>query len=196
MDVEEITGQDMGTLLERYKKVQEDLTLLNFSEYETRAYVALVALGVSEAETIAMTAQIPRTSMYKVLDSLLKKGYVTVTKGRPRKYLAEPPMALKERIFSRLEETFDDLEFLHGILRERGLPQVIQCSDTEGVAGEEDHVRKKEGRRNFHHHIARPEGDTRGQDGAQAGADSHRRGNGRQAGPHRQRGPGSVWLHG
>jgi len=125
MDIEELTGQDMGTLLERYKKVQEDLTLLNFSEYETRAYVALVALGVSEAETIAMTAQVPRTSVYKVLDSLLKKGYVSVTKGRPRKYLAEPPMALKERIFSRLEETFDDLEFLHGILRERGLPQVI-----------------------------------------------------------------------
>jgi sugar-specific transcriptional regulator TrmB len=115
----------MGTLLERYKKVQDDLALLNFTDYETRAYVALVALGMSDAETIALTAQIPRTSMYKVLDSLLNKGYVTVTKGRPREYAAEPPRALKERVFSRLEETFDDLEMLHGILRERGLPQVI-----------------------------------------------------------------------
>ncbi len=125
MDIEELTGQDMDALLERYKKVQEDLALLNFSEYETRAYVALVALGVSDAETIAMTAQVPRTSMYKVLEGLLKKGYVTVTKGRPRKYTAESPRVLKERIFTRLEETFDDLEMFHGIMRERGMPQVI-----------------------------------------------------------------------
>ncbi len=125
MDLEELTREDMSTLLERYNKVQEDLALLNFSEYETRAYVALVALGVSDAETIAMTARVPRTSMYKVLEGLLKKGYVAVTKGRPRKYTAESPRVLKERILTRLEETFDDLEMFHGIMRERGMPQVI-----------------------------------------------------------------------
>lgn len=127
----------MNTLLERYKKVSEDLALLNFSEYETRAYIALVALGASDAETVATIAQIPRTSMYKVLEGLLKKGYVTVTKGRPREYAAEPPRVLKERIFSRLEDTFDDLETVHGILKERGLPQVIYT-----ITGKEKVLRK------------------------------------------------------
>jgi sugar-specific transcriptional regulator TrmB len=116
---------DMGTLLERYKKVRSDLAILGFSEYETRAYIALVALQLSDAETIAMTAQVPRTSMYKVLEGLVKKGYVTVTEGRPRQYSPEPPLVLKERLFSRLGETFDDLESIHGILREKGMPQVI-----------------------------------------------------------------------
>ena len=125
MEIEELAGMDMGTLLERYKKVRNDLSILNFSEYETRAYIALVALQLSDAETIAMTAQVPRTSMYKVLEGLARKGYVTVTEGRPRQYGPEPPLVLKERLFSRLGETFDDLETIHGILREKGMPQVI-----------------------------------------------------------------------
>ena len=125
MDIKELAGMEMGTLLERYKKVRTDLSLLGFSEYETRAYIALVALQASDAETVAMTAQVPRTSMYKVLDGLVKKGYVSITEGRPRQYAAEPPLVLKERIFSRLGETFEDLESVHGILREKGMPQVI-----------------------------------------------------------------------
>ena len=125
LDIEELSGMEMGSLLERYKKIREDLSLLNFSEYETRAYIALVALQVSDAESIAITAQVPRTSMYKVLDALVEKGYVTVTHGRPRQYAPEPPLVLKERIFSKLGETFDDLEMIHGILREKGIPQVI-----------------------------------------------------------------------
>lgn len=125
MELEELAGMEMGTLLERYKKVRDDLALLGFSEYETRAYIALVALQLSDAESIAMTAQVPRTSMYKVLEGLVRKGYVTVTEGRPRQYAPEPPLVLKERIFSRLGETFEDLEMIHGILREKGMPQVI-----------------------------------------------------------------------
>ncbi|MDO9537079.1 MAG: helix-turn-helix domain-containing protein [Thermoplasmata archaeon] len=125
MEIEELAGMDMGTLLERYKKVRDDLALLDFSEYETRAYIALVALQVSDAETIAMTAQVPRTSMYKVLESLAKKGYVSVTEGRPRQFSAEPPLMIKEKLLSRLGGTFDDLESIHGILREKGMPQVI-----------------------------------------------------------------------
>jgi len=125
MNIDELAGMEMNTLLERYKKVRSDLSLLGFSEYETRAYIALVALQASDAESIALTAQVPRTSMYKVLDGLVKKEYVSVTQGRPRQYSAEPPLVLKERVFSRLGDTFDDLEAVNGILRERGMPQVI-----------------------------------------------------------------------
>lgn len=125
MELEELAGMDMGTLLERYKKVRDDLALLDFSEYETRAYIALVALQTSDAETIAQTAQVPRTSMYKVLEALVRKGYVTITEGRPRQYAPEPPLVLKERLFSRLGDSFDDLESIKGILREKGMPQVI-----------------------------------------------------------------------
>ena len=63
--------------------------------------------------------------MYKVLEGLVKKGYVDVIQGRPTQHAHEPPLVLKERLFSRLGETFDDLEQIHGILREKGMPQVI-----------------------------------------------------------------------
>jgi len=125
LDIEELSGMGMESLLEQYKKIRDDLAILNFSEYETRAYIALVALQLSDAESIAATAQVPRTSMYKVLDAMVEKGYVIVTPGRPRQYAPEPPLVLKERIFSKLGETFDDLETIHGILREKGMPQVI-----------------------------------------------------------------------
>jgi sugar-specific transcriptional regulator TrmB len=137
MDINELTGEDMSALLERYKNIQDDLALLNFSEYESRAYVALVALGVSDAEALSMIAQIPRTSVYKVLDGLIQKGYVTMTKGRPREYMAEQPRMLKERLFSRLGETFDDLEMVYGLLRERGLPQVVYT-----ISGKDKVLRK------------------------------------------------------
>ena len=137
LDVEELAGMGMESLLERYKKIRDDLAILNFSEYETRAYIALVALQVSDAESIAVTAQVPRTSMYKVLDAMVEKNYVTVTPGRPRQYAPEPPLVLKERIFSRLGETFEDLEMIHGILREKGMPQVIYT-----VAGRDKVINK------------------------------------------------------
>ena len=137
MDIEELAGMGMETLLERYKNIRSDLAMLNFSEYETRAYIALVALQVSDAESIAMAAQVPRTSMYKVLDALVEKGYVSVTPGRPRQYAPEPPLVLKERVFSRLGETFDDLEQISGILREKGAPQVIYT-----IAGQDNVLSK------------------------------------------------------
>ena len=112
--------------LEReFKNVSGKLESLGLSAYESKAYIALIAHGYGNAELIAKTAQIPRTSAYSVLKSLEVKGFAIATSGRPVIYKPEPPSKIFERVKDELEETFQKLEFIHEILRERGEPQLV-----------------------------------------------------------------------
>lgn len=112
--------------LEReFKNVSGKLESLGLSAYESKAYIALVAHGYGNAELIAKTAQIPRTSAYSVLKSLETKGFAIATSGRPVIYKPEPPSKIFERVKGELEETFQKLDLIHEILTERGEPQLV-----------------------------------------------------------------------
>ncbi len=108
-----------------YEALKSSLELLGLSEYESRAYMALVAYGYGDAEFIAKMARIPRTSSYKALSGLEKKGFVMSTEGRPRVYRPISPEKLKERFVNQIEETFDKLAFLREIVSEYGEPQIV-----------------------------------------------------------------------
>ena len=112
-------------LEEQFRELAGQLEMIGLSNYEARAYIALVAHGYGDAETIAQTAQIPRTSSYKILKSLQDKGYVIATHGRPTIFKPEPPDKIYKQIETRLKESFEKLEMLHEIVRERGMPQLI-----------------------------------------------------------------------
>lgn len=121
-----ITIPQTKEALEReFKNVSGKLESLGLSAYESKAYIALVAHGYGNAELIAKTAQIPRTSAYSVLKSLEAKGFAIATSGRPVIYKPEPPSKIFERVKTELEETFQKLELIHEILRERGEPQLV-----------------------------------------------------------------------
>ncbi len=110
---------------EEYKKIIDALQNLGLSIYESKAFLALVVLGVGNAEVIAQTAKIPRTSSYKVLESLEKKGFVSSSEGRPKIYKPEKLSTIRERVISEVEELFDKLEFVHEYLMEKGEPQLV-----------------------------------------------------------------------
>ena len=112
-------------LEEEFREASQRLGLLGLSPYEAMSYIALVARGYGDAETIASTARIPRTSAYKVLQSLQQKGFAVATSGRPVIYKPEPPSKIRERVQSLISETFDKLELLHEIVADRGEPQLI-----------------------------------------------------------------------
>lgn len=112
-------------LQEEYAKISRALESIGLSSYESRGYIALVAHGYGSADVIAETARIPRTSAYKVLQSLCKKGFAISTRGRPTIFKPEPPGKIKERVFDHLSETFDKLDVLHEILRDKGEPQLV-----------------------------------------------------------------------
>lgn len=115
-----------GVDLEKeYGAVSKTLESIGLSSYEARGYVALVAHGYGSAETIAETAKIPRTSAYKVLQSLCSKGFAISTRGRPTIFKPESPGKIKEKVIERLSESFDKLDLIHEILREKGEPQLV-----------------------------------------------------------------------
>ena len=116
------TGIDLE---KEYEKVARTLESIGLSSYEARGYVALVAHGFGSAETIAETARIPRTSAYKVLQSLCNKGFAISTRGRPTIFKPESPGKVKDRVIEHLEDTFAKLDLLHEVLRKKGEPQLV-----------------------------------------------------------------------
>ncbi len=117
--------QHLKDLEEDYRQISATLESIGLSKYEAKAYIALIALGYGDAETIAETAGIPRTSSYKVLQSLGRKGFAIPTEGRPRLFKPEPPSKMRENIVGRIDETFGKLELFSELLGERGMPQLV-----------------------------------------------------------------------
>jgi sugar-specific transcriptional regulator TrmB len=110
--------QQVDTLAKR-------LEIVGLSKYEARAYLGLLAHGFGPAETIANTARIPRTSAYKVLDSLCVKKFATATPGRPKIYRPEIPQRIQERMVEEITDLFTTIKLLSDIVNERGFPLLV-----------------------------------------------------------------------
>lgn len=116
---------DVPELQEEIIGISDRLQDFGFTDYQARTYTALVAHGVAEADTIASTAELPRTSIYKALDSLQEMGYVAVTEGRPQVFRPAEPLEIKSRLSRKLDDTFGRLNTLSEILSQKGEPQLI-----------------------------------------------------------------------
>lgn len=116
---------DKETLDRQLRSLSRQLEGIGLSPYEARVYISLVAHGYGDAETIAQTAKVPRTSAYKILQSLVDKGFAVATEGRPRIYKPESPMRVYQRVNEEIKELFEKLNMLHEVVREKGEPQII-----------------------------------------------------------------------
>jgi len=128
MDIKSVISQLGGNIEELqkdYAAVSGTLSKLGLSEYESRAYIALVALGSGSAHFVAEIGQIPRTSAYKVMESLEAKGYAQVVQGRPKSFMPVTPSEISGKLISEIEGTFAKLESVKDILSERGIPQLV-----------------------------------------------------------------------
>ena len=70
----------------RIQRLQEH----GLTEYEARAYLALLELENSEASPIADLARVPRTKIYQALDGLEAKKLLAVIPDRPKRYQVAP----------------------------------------------------------------------------------------------------------
>ncbi|NPA76126.1 MAG: TrmB family transcriptional regulator [Euryarchaeota archaeon] len=122
---------------EEYQSLMEGLEGIGLTTYQARAFLALVILGVGSAEVVAENAKIPRTSAYKVLESLEKMGFVVAAEGRPKIYKPVELREIKDRIIDNVTELFDKLEFIQEFLREKGEPQLVYT-----VYGKDNVLRK------------------------------------------------------
>jgi len=95
------------SISEKTKRALQDLGL---TEYETRAYVALLQRGSTTASEISEMAPVPYSKIYEVLGRLERKGWIETEPGRPSKhYPRSPPDALeatrlrRDRLFKASE---------------------------------------------------------------------------------------------
>jgi HTH-type transcriptional regulator, sugar sensing transcriptional regulator len=122
----EETAVSLGTeISQEYRRAVDVLGKVGLTLYEARAYIALVARGVGDAATVAQTAGIPRTSAYKVLESLSQKGYATPTGGKPILFRPRPPLEVAETLKTAIQEVFEKLATLHQIVGDHGEPQLV-----------------------------------------------------------------------
>lgn len=87
---------------ERTKKALKDF---NLTEYEAKAYIALVESGPMPASQLSTTAGIPYSKIYEILGNLERKGWVESEQGRPSKYFPKPPSAALDSSRARMEDT-------------------------------------------------------------------------------------------
>jgi sugar-specific transcriptional regulator TrmB len=120
-----ITGRDVDDLLAEYGMISRTLASMGLSDYESRAYVALVASGTSSASFVANIAQIPRTSAYRTLQSLEEKGFARTKAGRPKKFTPRDPSELGEKHANEVREAFSKIDSIKDVLSERGVPQLV-----------------------------------------------------------------------
>jgi sugar-specific transcriptional regulator TrmB len=90
------------------------LRALGLTEYEAKAYAALVSVKSAVPREVAGLAGIPYPSAYDALEKLVKSGWVEVAQGRPRRYRARSPKSILkesvgavERVFAELEKTYE-----------------------------------------------------------------------------------------
>ncbi len=89
----------------RIAKLQEH----GLTEYEARAYLALLDLETSEASPIADLARVPRTKIYQALDGLETKKLITVIPERPKRYSVSPISSYIEELEGNLRGRADVL---------------------------------------------------------------------------------------
>jgi len=99
------------------QEILENLRSNGFTEYEAKAYVALVGLGMATAREVCEASGVPQGRIYDVLKQLTTKGYLEVQEGSPTRYRAGDPEvcfnSLKEDFCQTIDKLIIDLKKLH-----------------------------------------------------------------------------------
>ncbi len=99
------------------------LKRLDLNQYESKVYTSLLFLGTATAGEISENANVPRSRVYDVLNSLENKGFALVEVGRPVKYravsLESAVNQLKASYENEHEQKITELEKLKKNLKEK-----------------------------------------------------------------------------
>jgi HTH-type transcriptional regulator, sugar sensing transcriptional regulator len=99
------------------------LQALGFSQYEARAYCALLQKSPANGHEVAKTAGIPTSKIYETLERLHQKGAVLVQRSEPTLWAPVPHRDLVAGLRQRMEATFSAVE--------QGLAQLGHEQDTK-----------------------------------------------------------------
>ena len=85
----------------------ENLKKLGLNDYEARGYLALMERSSLTATQISAVSGIPRTKVYDVTESLMKKGLCSLLPGKINKYRAFEVSAAAENLLRESEAIFN-----------------------------------------------------------------------------------------
>ncbi|NRD79822.1 TrmB family transcriptional regulator [Bacillus sp. BRMEA1] len=88
----------------------ETLKNLNFTEYEAKAYLALLEESPLTGYAVAKNSGVPRSKIYEVLDSLVLQGDIFVSYGNTPQYIPVPAKELIRNRRLKAEEAFEQAE--------------------------------------------------------------------------------------
>jgi sugar-specific transcriptional regulator TrmB len=74
------------------------------SEYASRAYLALLQLGATEARAVSRLARVPVAKIYSTLDQLAERGLCIVEPGPPKRFSPVPFESFLERLAAEHED--------------------------------------------------------------------------------------------
>ena len=80
------------------ESIVEKLRRIGLTEYEAKAYLALLNTHLNTATKISEKSNVPRTRIYSVLESLGQKGWIRIYSGVPLLFKAADPREIFEKI--------------------------------------------------------------------------------------------------
>ncbi len=92
------------------ERIVEKLERIGLTEYEAKAYLALLEVHLNTATKVSERASVPRTRIYSVLESLAHKGWVRVYSGVPLLFKARAPREVVEKIREEYGEFLDSVK--------------------------------------------------------------------------------------
>ncbi len=137
-----------------YSETIKKTRLFGLNTYEAKIWVALLSRGVSTAGELSDIANVPRSRSYDVLESLEKKGFVTMKLGKPISYMAVPPKEVLENIKKKVEQ---NVESYLGDIRGsafNNLVDSLQNIHNKNAAGVQNIVAVIRGKENITKHLS------------------------------------------
>jgi sugar-specific transcriptional regulator TrmB len=85
-------------------RVIECLKSLGLTKYESLVYIALLKVANATASEIHEISNVPRASVYPVIDQLLEKGLVSVSQSAPKRFAAISPEYAITRLMDKIKK--------------------------------------------------------------------------------------------
>lgn len=123
-----------------HAQIVNELETLGLETDEASVYLRLLQVGGAKVSQLADHAAVSRSSLYRVLDELVDKGFVSKSLGRPTVYTPEDPDTIFDLSTQELESRLDRLDRV----RDRVLGPLQELADDEGC-DEAHHWKRIEG---------------------------------------------------
>lgn len=92
------------------KNLVDQLQNLNFTQYESRAFLSLLEQGNITGYELAKNSGIPASKIYQVLNKLMEKEVIIAVDSEPVKYTPLPPNEVLSRLKGDYLDTVNELD--------------------------------------------------------------------------------------